>query len=225
MKRLLCLMMSILTMLVFAGCLGGGSESSTESSTSTGNGTTYLFQASDNTQDYFFNDGDLTTELTYGTYVTRENLPGVPPTDFEGAMKISYHASNWKHYDRLYLKLNYTATQLEAMKSTYKSATFSVYFETDTDVAIIYQGDKLNMISFVEHYNSSHGANQAHENTWSSYEIPIDSLIKCMTAENTDFNEQTAYIFGGYFSSGRELLDKTINVYISDITLVKKLGA
>ena len=205
------LLSALLAVIAFASCAAHG-----------GDKTAYLYQASKDTANRFFNVAATTEEITYGEYVTKENLPGIPKEGCMGATKLVFHSSSYRTFDKLYLQLNYTVEELEEMKSAYKSAKFSVYFQPQAGVDIIYQGGQSHMLSFVEFYNSGWNKNQVHKNTWSSYEIFLGDFIACMQTAETASDGQTAYIFAGFFSNGHEILNATMNVYLTNIELIKK---
>ena len=211
--------LSLILVCMFTGCDMGSMPS--------GNKNAYAYQASNNTCNRFYNIDSVTGEKTYGTYVEKANLPGIPKENCTGATKISYHSASYRKgsYDKLYLQLEYTVAELEELKSSYKSAKFSVYFETAQGVDIIYQNGGEHLFFFVETFNSGWNNNQVHKKTWSEYEIYLSDLIACMNTEETLFDEQTAYIFAGFFSNGNEILDSTMNVYLSDFELIKKTTA
>lgn len=210
--------LSLFLVCVFTGCNSGA--------TSSGNKNGYAYQASESTGNQLYNIDAKTGEKTYGTYVEKANLPGIPKENCTGATKIAYHSANYRKgsYDKLYLQLDYTTAELEELKSKYKSAKFSVYFETAQGVDIIYQNGASHLFFFVETFNSGWNNNQVHKKTWSEYEIYLSDLIACMNTEETSSDNQTAYIFAGFFSNGNEILDSTMNVYLSDFELIKKAG-
>lgn len=214
MKKFIVMILSAILALFCVGCdttvpSGNNSDDSKQDE------TVYLFQATESTASRFYNVPFTGDGETVGTYVAKKDLPGMFTSGGTGAAKLSFNASAWNKFDRLYLELDYTATELEAMKSTYKSAKFSIYFEFEA--SHVYQTKEKHMISFVEFFNSGWYNNQVQKNTWSSYEISLTDLITCITTEDT------AYIFSGIFPDDQK--NRDMNVYISDMVLVKKLGA
>ncbi|MBQ3506223.1 MAG: hypothetical protein IJA89_05580 [Clostridia bacterium] len=218
--------LSLLLACAFAGCDLGGAPSDNDNNNADSQ-TAYAYDASESTGNRLYNVDAATGEKTYGTYVEKSDLPGIPKENCTGATKIAYHSASYRKgsYDYLYLQLNYTTSELEELKSEYKSAKFHVYFETAQGVDIIYQNGGAHLLSFVETFNSGWNNNQVHKKVWSEYEIYLSDLIACMNTEETSGDNQTAYIFAGYFSNGHEILDSTMNVYLSDLELIKKAGA
>ena len=218
-KTILSLCLTCCTAFAFTGC-----ELSSTDKPSVGeqNQTAYVYQASENAVN-FYNVTEI-EEVVCGTYVDKANLPGMPAEDCTGATKIEYHSTSYQRgrYDKLYVQLNYSTTELEELKSEYKSAKFYIYFETVDGVDIIYQNGASHVLSFVEFFNSGWNNNQVHKKTWSTYEIYLSDLIASMNTEETSSDNVTAYLFAGYFSNGHEILNRSMNVYISDITLIKK---
>ena len=217
MKKIILTILSTILARVCVAC-NITLPSSDKNSESSGKGeseTVYLFQASESTASKFYNVGYGTpSETVVATYVAKEDLPGMLTTG-TGAAKLPFYSSAWNKFDKLFLELDYTATELEEMKSTYRAAKFSIYFEFEA--SHVYQTKETHAISFVEFFNSGWFNNQVQKNTWSSYEILLADLISCISAENK------AYIFSGIFPDGTQ--NRNMNVYISDIVLVKKLGA
>ena len=228
MKKIILTALSFMLAILFASCtftLPSGKSSSEDSATSE---PAYLFQASEETASAFYNapksgDGDIV-----GTYVSQDDLPGIFSADeISGAIKVSHHSTNYVNFDKLYIKFDYTVSELEALKSTYKSAQFKIYFEIPpvSGASIIYQRGGKHMISYVESFNSGWSANQVHRNTWNTFEIPLDSLIASMQTEETASSDDVAYVFAGNCTDGHSQLDVTMNVYIADFVLIEKLGA
>ena len=226
MKKIIVMILSAILALFCLGCniqLPSGNKNSSSSGKAE-NETVYLFKASESTAESFFNN-PKTGAYIYGEYVSQDDLPGIFSADkLKEAVKVSHYSKNYKTYDKLYLKLDYTVSELEALKNTYKSAKFSIYFEAPPPAVNVYQLGGKHMMSYVETFNSGWNANQVHENVWSEYEISLDALILSMQTEETSTDNQTVYVFAGYCTDGRSQLELTMNVYISDFVLIEKLS-
>ena len=203
--------------ILLAGCTPSNANNS-----SNNNDPVYLYQASETTAFQLYSEQANTTETVCGAYIQKDLLPGMPKEECTGAAKVSAYSVDWRTYDKIFIELNYTSAQLEQMKDTYKSAKFQVYFEVPSNISIIYQLGKSHVLSFVESFNSGWSFNQVHRNVWMSYEIYLSDLIASMRTDETSEDDKTAYLFAGCFTDGYEVLPATMNVYIGDITLIKK---
>lgn len=201
----LCAVIAFSVGMPIAANLANAATSSVQAGGVTGE--PFVFRASTSTKTKFY------CEDNTATYTANKDLPDNAIYKLN-ALKLENPANG----QYTYLKLDYTAADIEALKSTYKGVRFYIYCETQGSLQ---NGDRSNASSPTQEPSlfsvlGITGSNRAIErNIWHERVITLDQLITIMNSKDDD--DTTALILRHTTNT----TNTPVNLYIGDVTFVK----